>query len=121
MNRKQIPTKEEGQGGSQRSLDSSPELSHERVGKYCCQKKMNNDNPIEGKIQRQEKIRQTERVEHPGLNGSEKRNSTFNIRVPEREIPLAQCLNPDETKRIKETGKISLDQKDLTSKYITEI
>ena len=82
---------------------------------------MENDSPIKGKIQGQEEINQTERVEHPGLNGGEKWDSTLYIRVPEREMALASCLDPNVTKRIKKTREVPSYQKKMTSQDITKI
>jgi hypothetical protein len=82
---------------------------------------MQNDSPIKGKIQRQEKIKQTERVEHPGLNGGEKWDATLYIRVPERKMGLASCLDPDVTERIKKAGEVPFYQKQLTSQDVTKI
>jgi hypothetical protein len=82
---------------------------------------MEDNGPVEGQIQRQEKVRQTQGIKHPSLNGSENWYTTLYVWVPKREMTLKTGFNPDKTKGIKECGEIPFHQQDFACENIVEI
>jgi len=82
---------------------------------------MKNDGPVKGQVERQEKVWETQGIEHPGLDGSKKRHTTFYIWVPERKMTLSDSFNPDKAKGIKKSGKVTFYQQDLARKNVREI
>jgi hypothetical protein len=82
---------------------------------------MENNGPVEGQIQRQEKVRETQGIEHPGLDGGKQRHTAFNIWVPEGKMTLADSFNPNKAKRIEEGTQISFYQQDLACKHIVKV
>jgi hypothetical protein len=82
---------------------------------------MENDGPVKGQIQRQEKVWETQGVKYPWLDGGKKRHTTFYIWIPERKMTLTDSFNPDKTKWIKKGGKISFHQQDLAGENVVEV
>jgi hypothetical protein len=82
---------------------------------------MENNGPVEGQIQWQEKIENAKGVEHRRLDGGKKRHTALYVWIPKREIPLAHGLHPDKAKWIKKAGEIPLHQKDFATEGIAEI
>jgi hypothetical protein len=82
---------------------------------------MENDGPVKGQIQRQEKVKETRGIEHSGLDGGKKRHTTFYIWVPEREMTLTDSFNPDKAKGIKKRGKVSFCQQELAGENVVEV
>ena len=121
MNRNKVTTKEKGESGCKSPLDGSPQVAHQHIGEYGCQKKMKNNSPVKSQVERQEKVRETEWVEHPRLDGGKERHTTFYVWIPEREMTLTDSFNPEEAKGIKKSGKISFHQQDLAGENVVEV
>jgi hypothetical protein len=56
VNRNKIAAKKKCQGCCQGSLEAGPEFTHEDIGKYAYQEKMENNSPVEGQVERQKKV-----------------------------------------------------------------
>jgi len=82
---------------------------------------MKNYSPVEGQIQRQEKIWDTQWVKYPRLDGGKKRDATFYEWIPERKMTLPDSFNPDRAKGIKKGGKISFHQQDLAGENVVKV
>jgi hypothetical protein len=82
---------------------------------------MGNNGPVEGQIQRQKQIEDTERVKHTWLDGGKQRHAALDIGVPEGKVTLPHRLNPNETERVEKTGEVSLNQEGSASQNVAEI
>lgn len=121
VNRNEVATKDKGYRCSHRPLGGGLKFSHEKISETTRQKEMKNNGPVEGQIQRQKQIEDTERVKHPWLDGCKQRHSALDIGVPEEKVPLTHRLNPNETERLEKTGEVSLNQEDSANQGVAEI
>jgi hypothetical protein len=121
VNRDEIAAKKKCQGCCQGSLEAGPQFTHEAVGKYACQEEMKNYGPVEGQVERQEKVGDTQWVEYPRLDGGKKRYATFYEWIPERKMTLTDSFNPDRAKWIKKRGKVSFHQQDLAGENVVKV
>jgi hypothetical protein len=80
-----------------------------------------NNGPVKGEIERQEKVKEAQRVENPSLDGGKEGYTTLYIWVPEGEMTLADSLHPDKTKWVKKCGKISFYQQEFAGENLVKV
>ncbi len=79
---------------------------------------MQDNGVVEYDRERQEQVKQAERVKNAGLKRGEERMAAVVVRVPKREGTLFQGFHPEQAWRDKKLAEIPLDQQILAGKDV---
>ena len=78
------------------------------------QQKVKNDQPVPDDRERKKQIEDVRGIEHAGLQCRKKRYAAILVRIPEWKYPMLQEVYPQDFRRNKKGGEVSLNKNGST-------
>ena len=85
------------------------------------QQKVKNDQPVPDDREREKQIEDVGGIEHAGLQCRKKRYATILVRIPEWKYPALQEVYPQEFRRNKKSGEVSLNKNEAAGEDAVKV